>query len=134
MTQESHGFITRDRIKPAEFKEIALNELKGYPSVYYLQNTVMKITKQSNDLFKIETLEDVEYVAERIILATGVQEEFPSVPNGLIVVDHFGRTSEKNVYAAGDAAQPAPTEIVLSEATGIQAAITINTDISIEKF
>ncbi|MCL1694590.1 NAD(P)/FAD-dependent oxidoreductase [Lysinibacillus sp. BPa_S21] len=53
---------------------------------------------------------------------------------GLIIVDHFGRTSEKNVYAAGDAAQPAPTEIVLSEATGIQAAITINSDISIEKF
>lgn len=54
--------------------------------------------------------------------------------HGLIVVDHFGRTSEKNVYAAGDAAQPAPTEIVLSEATGIQVAITINADISIEKF
>lgn len=53
---------------------------------------------------------------------------------GLIVVDHFGRTSEKNVYAAGDAAQPAPTEIVLSEATGIQVAMAINTDISIEKF
>lgn len=54
--------------------------------------------------------------------------------NGLIVVDQFGRTSEKNVYAARDAAQPAPTEIVLSEATGIQVAITINSDISIEKF
>lgn len=54
--------------------------------------------------------------------------------HGLIVVDHFGRTSEKNVYAAGDAAQPAPTEIVLSEATGIQVAITINSDISIERF
>ncbi|MGE7093928.1 NAD(P)/FAD-dependent oxidoreductase [Lysinibacillus sp. NPDC048646] len=54
--------------------------------------------------------------------------------HGLMVVDHFGRTSEKNVYAAGDAAQPAPTEIVLSEATGIQAAMTINTDISIERY
>ncbi|MFJ8103868.1 NAD(P)/FAD-dependent oxidoreductase [Lysinibacillus sp. NPDC096212] len=54
--------------------------------------------------------------------------------HGLIVVDHFGRTSEKNVYSAGDAAQPAPTEIVLSEATGIQVAMTINSDISIEKF
>ncbi|MFJ7954148.1 NAD(P)/FAD-dependent oxidoreductase [Lysinibacillus sp. NPDC096418] len=53
---------------------------------------------------------------------------------GLISVDHFGRTSEKNVYAAGDAAQPAPTEIVLSEATGIQVAMTINSDISSEKF
>ncbi len=54
--------------------------------------------------------------------------------HGLTVVDHFGRTSEKNVYAAGDAAQPAPMEIVLSEATGIQVAMTINSDISIEKF
>ncbi|WP_260288738.1 NAD(P)/FAD-dependent oxidoreductase [Peribacillus aracenensis] len=53
---------------------------------------------------------------------------------GLIVVDYFGRTSEKNVYAASDTAQPSPSEIVLSEATGIQAAIAINTDISIEKF
>ncbi|OTY41975.1 hypothetical protein BK742_17695 [Bacillus thuringiensis serovar pingluonsis] len=53
---------------------------------------------------------------------------------GLIVVDYFGRTSEKNVYAAGEAAQPAPTDIVLSEATGIQVAMAINTDISIEKF
>jgi len=53
---------------------------------------------------------------------------------GLLVVDHFGRTSTQNVYAAGDAAQPAPTEFVLSEATGVQAAIAINTDISMEKF
>ncbi|MGE8205699.1 NAD(P)/FAD-dependent oxidoreductase [Heyndrickxia sp. NPDC080065] len=81
VTQESHGFITRDGIKPAEFKEIALNELKRYPSVNYFQNTVMQITKQSNGWFKIETLEDTEYLAEKIILATGVQEELPSVPN-----------------------------------------------------
>lgn len=81
VTQESHGFITRDGMKPAEFKEIALNDVKKYPSVHYHQNTVIRITKQSNDLFKIETLEDTEYVAEKIILATGVQEEFPSVPN-----------------------------------------------------
>ncbi|MBE5107566.1 NAD(P)/FAD-dependent oxidoreductase [Bacillus thuringiensis] len=81
VTQESHGFLTRDGIKPAEFKEIALNDVKKYPSVHFYQNTVMNITKQPNGLFKIETLEDVEYVAQRIILTTGVQEEFPSIPD-----------------------------------------------------
>ncbi|MFJ8103870.1 NAD(P)/FAD-dependent oxidoreductase [Lysinibacillus sp. NPDC096212] len=81
VTQESHGFLTRDGIKPAEFKEIALNDVKKYPSVHFYQNTVMNITKQSKGLFKIETLEDQEYVAERIILATGVQEEFPLIPD-----------------------------------------------------
>jgi len=53
---------------------------------------------------------------------------------GLIVVDHFGRTKADHVNAAGDASQPEPTAVVLSEATGIQVAITINSDISIEKF
>ena len=81
VTQKSHGFLTRDGIKPAEFKEVALNDVNKYPSVHYYQNTVRNITKQPNGLFKIETLEEVEYVAERIILATGVQEEFPSIPD-----------------------------------------------------
>jgi len=81
VTQESHGFLTRDGIKPAEFKEVALNDVEKYPSVHYYQNTVRNITKQPNGLFKIETLEEVEFVAERIILATGVQEEFPSIPD-----------------------------------------------------
>ncbi len=81
VTQESHGFLTRDGIKPAEFKEVALNDVKKYPSVHYYPNTVTRITKQSNGLFKIETLEEIEYVTERIILATGVQEEFPLVPD-----------------------------------------------------
>lgn len=89
VTQESHGFLTRDGIKPAEFKEIALKDVKKYPSVLFYQNTVMNITKQSNGLFKIETLDDVEYVAERIILATGVQEVFPSIPD---IKNYYGKS------------------------------------------
>ncbi|MBG9465136.1 thioredoxin reductase [Bacillus thuringiensis] len=89
VTQESHGFLTRDGIKPAEFKEIALSDIKKYPSVHFYQKTVMNITKQPNGLFKIETLEDVEYVAQRIILATGVQEEFPSIPN---IKKYYGKS------------------------------------------
>ncbi|MFJ7730859.1 NAD(P)/FAD-dependent oxidoreductase [Lysinibacillus sp. NPDC097231] len=89
VTQESHGFLTRDGIKPAEFKEIALNDVKKYPSVHFYQNSVTNITKQSNGLFKIETLEDVAYVAERIILATGVQEEFTAIPD---VREYYGKS------------------------------------------
>ncbi len=33
--QESHGFITRDGIKPREFREIAHKEIGRYPSVIY---------------------------------------------------------------------------------------------------
>ncbi|MGG2081859.1 NAD(P)/FAD-dependent oxidoreductase [Lysinibacillus pakistanensis] len=89
VTQESHGFLTRDGIKPADFKEIALKDVKKYPSVHFYQNTVMNITKQSNGLFKMETLEEAEYVAERIILATGVQEGFPAIPD---IKNYYGKS------------------------------------------
>jgi thioredoxin reductase len=33
VTQESHGFITQDGIKPNEFRQIAHKEIGRYPSV-----------------------------------------------------------------------------------------------------
>jgi len=77
VTQESHGFITRDGIKPQEFKEIGLNELKNYPSVSYFQKTVTEIIKDSsNDRFIAKTEDGLEFVAEKVILAAGIQEVF----------------------------------------------------------
>ncbi|MEK4091782.1 NAD(P)/FAD-dependent oxidoreductase [Viridibacillus sp. FSL H8-0110] len=77
VTQESHGFITRDGIKPQEFKEIGLNELKNYPSVSYFQKTVTQIIKDSsNDRFIAKTEDGLEFVAEKVILAAGIQEVF----------------------------------------------------------
>ncbi len=33
VTQESHGFLTRDGVKPDEFRAIAHQEIRKYPSV-----------------------------------------------------------------------------------------------------
>ncbi|MEK4759816.1 NAD(P)/FAD-dependent oxidoreductase [Viridibacillus sp. FSL E2-0187] len=77
VTQESHGFITRDGIKPQEFKEIGLNELKNYPSVSYFQKKITEIIKDSSDeRFIAKTEDGQEFVAEKVILATGIQEVF----------------------------------------------------------
>lgn len=111
VTQESHGFITRDGIKPAAFKEISLNELKSYPSVQYYENTVSKITKQSNGWFKITTLENTEYTAEKIILATGIQEKFPSIPN---IKQYYGKSLFSCPYCDGWELKDKPL-IIISE-------------------
>ncbi|MGE7919080.1 NAD(P)/FAD-dependent oxidoreductase [Viridibacillus sp. NPDC093762] len=77
VTQESHGFITRDGIKPQEFKEIGLNELKNYPSVSYFKKTVTEIIKDSsNEQFITKTEDGQEFVADKVILAAGIQEVF----------------------------------------------------------
>jgi len=48
VTQESHGFITRDGIKPKEFREIAHKEIGKYPSVAYAKKEVTSIIKNNN--------------------------------------------------------------------------------------
>ncbi|KGR76066.1 NAD(P)/FAD-dependent oxidoreductase [Ureibacillus sinduriensis] len=78
VTQESHGFLTRDGIKPQEFKNIAIDEVKSYPSVSILDETVIGINKDvQKNLFLVNTSNNKTYITEKILLATGIQEEFP---------------------------------------------------------
>jgi len=77
VTQESHGFLTRDGIKPQEFKNSARKDIKSYPSISIMDQTVIEITKDDKSgLFLINTSENNSYVSEKILLATGIQEEF----------------------------------------------------------
>lgn len=46
VTQESHGFITRDGIKPTEFRQIARKEISRYPSVEYKNIEVISVIKK----------------------------------------------------------------------------------------
>lgn len=78
VTHASHGFITRDGIKPQEFKEIGLNELNKYPSISYFNTTITEITRsKDNDRFIATTSDGQEFITEKVILATGIQEVFP---------------------------------------------------------
>lgn len=98
VTQESHGFITNDGIKPEKFKEIGLTELRNYPSIHYIEKAVLAITKQPNGWFTIRTSAKEEYVAERIVLATGIQEQFPPVPN---IREYYGKSIFSCPYCDG---------------------------------
>ena len=58
VTQESHGFITRDGINPKEFREIAHKEIGKYPSVKFEKKLITLVTK--NDcIFELNTSENV---------------------------------------------------------------------------
>lgn len=78
VTQESHGFLTRDGIKPQEFKNLASKDIEFYPSMTMMDQTIIEIIKDDiTGLFLVNTSENKSYVSEKILLATGIQEEFP---------------------------------------------------------
>jgi thioredoxin reductase len=78
MTHASHGFITRDGIKPAEFRRIAYEEVLRYPSVQHWQVEVTDIRKKEKG-FEILIQSGAYMQARKVILATGLKEVFPGI-------------------------------------------------------
>lgn len=118
VTHESHGFITRDGIQPSKFKEIAMSELKKYPSVHFFEKTVTQVIKQShNGYFKIMTLDKGEYFTEKIILATGIQEVYPSVPD---IRMYYGKSIFSCPYCDGWELRDQPLIIIAEDENAVQ--------------
>lgn len=78
VTHESHGFITRDGIKPAEFKRIAKEELLQYPDITIGNQRVTAVIKD-HDTFIIHTSEQQSYRSKKVILATGLKDVLPNI-------------------------------------------------------
>lgn len=113
VTQASHGFITRDGIKPADFKKIALDELTKYPSVMFYEKTVTQIKKQAgNEWFQIITSDEAVFYAEKIILATGVQEVYSSVPD---MQRYYGKSIFSCPYCDGWELRDQPLIILIED-------------------
>ncbi len=110
VTQESHGFITRDGIKPQEFKDLGFDDLKKYPSVSIFNTTVTEIIKEpTSERFKIKTKNGHEYLTEKIILATGVQEVFPAIP---AIRTYYGKSLFSCPYCDGWELRDKPLVII----------------------
>lgn len=109
VTQESHGFLTREGIKPQEFKNIAMKELKSYPSVSISNETVIEVNKDDqNDLFLIKSSNNKTYITEKILLATGIQEEFPLTQ----IRQYYGKSLFSCPYCDGWELRDKPLAII----------------------
>ncbi|WP_417898061.1 NAD(P)/FAD-dependent oxidoreductase [Bacillus haimaensis] len=78
VTYESHGFITRDGIKPSEFKRIAKEELRNYPGISIQNHRVIAIIKEKQS-FIIHTDEGNSYHSRKVILSTGLKDVLPRI-------------------------------------------------------
>ena len=116
VTQESHGFITRDGIKPKEFREIAHEEIGRYPSVVYARREVNSVIKNNNSnepLFELLTSENNErYQSKTIIISTGLRDVLPSIDN---ISDYYGRSLFHCPYCDGWELRDKPLVVIIGE-------------------
>ncbi|WP_458719915.1 NAD(P)/FAD-dependent oxidoreductase [Candidatus Nitrosocosmicus sp. R] len=113
VTQESHGFITRDGIKPQEFREIAHQEISKYPSVIYEKEEVTSITKK-DQLFELVTSDNELYQSKTIIISTGLKDVLPDIEN---ISDYYGKSLFNCPYCDGWELRDKPLAVIIEEPT-----------------
>ncbi|WP_341277825.1 NAD(P)/FAD-dependent oxidoreductase [Paenibacillus sp. FSL H8-0537] len=73
VTQESHGFLTRDGIKPGEFRQIAREQISVYPSVHFENDSAVAITGVDG-AFMITTAKGSAFGAKKLLFAVGMKD------------------------------------------------------------
>ena len=111
VTQESHGFITRDGVKPNELREIAHKEIGRYPTITYAKREVTSVIK-NNPLFELVTSDNEQYQSKTIIISTGLKDILPSIDN---ITDYYGRSLFHCPYCDGWELRDKPLVVIIGE-------------------
>lgn len=98
VTQESHGFITRDGVTPREFRNFAHQDIRNYPSVKIKEFKIVKVKKESNSIFQLATHEGEVYLSKKVIIAIGLKERLPNVKG---IRDYYGKSIFNCPYCDG---------------------------------
>ncbi|MBO9041198.1 NAD(P)/FAD-dependent oxidoreductase [Curtobacterium flaccumfaciens] len=83
-TLRSHGFLTRDGISPLELRKLGRTEVEGYPEATVVQSVVDLVAPDAGtDTWRVHGSwrgTELEARARTVVVATGLREEFPSLP------------------------------------------------------
>lgn len=79
VTREVHGFLTRDGTTPREFRRIAKEEIRSYPSVSFVADTVVAITGTDGQ-FLIETAQGQTFASKKVLFAVGMKDKPLDIP------------------------------------------------------
>ncbi|QTH43921.1 NAD(P)/FAD-dependent oxidoreductase [Cohnella sp. LGH] len=108
VTQETHGFLTRDGVRPSEFRRIAREEIGAYPSVSFLADTVMSISGADGH-FQVATAQGNILTSRKLLFAVGMKDRPLDIP-GLAAV--YGRSAFVCPYCDGWELRDQPLVII----------------------
>jgi thioredoxin reductase len=97
-SQGIHGFLTREGIRPGRFRELARAELAGFRNVRYVSAEVTAAARLPSQLFEVRTRTGLRARGRKILIATGVFDELPPIPN---IEKYFGTSVFQCPYCDG---------------------------------
>ncbi|WP_336791102.1 NAD(P)/FAD-dependent oxidoreductase [Paenibacillus sp. MMO-177] len=109
VTRESHGFLTRDGVKPDEFRRMAHVDISKYPSVKVVRTRVVDMVKRAHALFLVQASTGEVFQARTIILAIGLKEKLPDIAG---VADYYGTSLFSCPYCDGWELRDQPLAVI----------------------
>lgn len=91
-----HGYLTRDGIEPASFKDLGRSELSQYGVDFRCVGVVG--ARCENDHFIVSLADSTELAGRFLLIATGVIDDLPGIPG---FEDCYGRTIFHCPYCDG---------------------------------
>jgi len=82
----SHGYLVNDNVDPKELLRVARGQLAAYPTVEFRSGAALGARREADGTFVLQTVAG-EVPAKRVVLATGVVDEFPEVDG---FFEHYG--------------------------------------------
>ncbi|WP_068620250.1 NAD(P)/FAD-dependent oxidoreductase [Paenibacillus tuaregi] len=108
VTRESHGFITRDGTAPSEFRRLAHQDIRKYPSVEYRTERITEAARHTGFL-EVTTAQGAVYHTKKLILATGLKEVLPDIPG---IHDYYGQSLFSCPYCDGWELRDQPLAVI----------------------
>ncbi|WP_341869751.1 NAD(P)/FAD-dependent oxidoreductase [Paenibacillus protaetiae] len=122
VTRETHGFLTRDGVSPAEFRRLAHEQMNAYPSVQLHTDTAERITG-SDGQFHIQTARGGSFRAKKLLFAAGKKDVLPNI-RGL--KDVYGKSAFICPYCDGWELRDQPIAIIANGSSAFHSARTLS--------
>ncbi|MPZ86023.1 MAG: FAD-binding protein [Actinophytocola sp.] len=114
---ESHGFLTRDGVAPAELLRIGREEVRGY-GVELVEDRVVAAAPG----FRVALASGATLEARRLLVTTGLRDELPDIPG---MAELWGGDVHVCPYCHGYEVRDRPLGIVADGPMGVLKALLV---------
>ncbi|HKQ12803.1 MAG TPA: NAD(P)/FAD-dependent oxidoreductase [Steroidobacteraceae bacterium] len=118
-SKEMHGFLTRDKIPPEEFRRLAHEELGRYANVVFRMAEVTRAVRGKDGHFSVTLGKRRVVQSRKLLIATGVFDHLPAVPG---IEQFFGTSVFQCPYCDGWEVRDAPVAVYGKHRRGFEMA------------
>jgi thioredoxin reductase len=119
---EMHGFLSRDGIKPEEFLTIAKAELFKY-KIEWIEDFAVNCQQIENN-FKIETKQGKTFTAKKLLIATGLVDTLPDIPD---IMSYYGKSIHHCPYCDAYEVRGEPIAVFGNNLAAARKAVSLKT-------